>query len=57
MWADAYATALMVLGLDTGLAYAERRGVAALILAKSADAAITERYTSHMQAYLLGNPE
>ena len=57
MWADAYATALMVLGLDTGLAYAERRGVAALILAKSADATITERYTSHMQPYLLGNPE
>jgi thiamine biosynthesis lipoprotein len=57
MWADAYATALMVLGLDAGLAYAESRGVATLILAKSADATITERYTSHMQAYLLGNPE
>ena len=57
MWADAYATALMVIGLDAGLAYAESRGLATLILAKSADAGVTERYTSHMQEYLLGNPE
>lgn len=57
MWADAYATTLMVLGLDSGLEYAESRSLAALILAKNADATVTERYTSHMQPFLLSNPE
>ena len=53
---DAYATALMVLGLDAG-SPTPKAVVAALILSKSADAGVTERYTSHMQEYLLGNPE
>lgn len=57
MWADAYATALMVLGVEQGLAYAKRHGLAALILTKSADAKVAERYTSAMQTYLLSNAE
>ena len=57
MWADAYATALMVLGVEAGLAFAEARDLAVLILTKSADATVAERYTAPMQPYLLSSAE
>ena len=57
MWADAYATALMVLGVEEGLAFAEARDLAVLILTKSADATVAERYTAPMQPYLLSSAE
>jgi FAD:protein FMN transferase len=44
--ADAYATALMVLGPDAGMALAGRLGLAALLIERSADGqAFTERST------------
>jgi hypothetical protein len=47
----------MVLGVEQGLAYAKQHGLAALILTKSADAKVAERYTSGMKTYLLSNAE
>jgi thiamine biosynthesis lipoprotein len=41
--ADAWATTLMVLGEDAGLALAEERGVAALLLVRGENATIVER--------------
>ncbi len=34
MWADAYATTLMVLGLDAGMRFAEQEGLAAYVIAR-----------------------
>jgi thiamine biosynthesis lipoprotein len=57
MWADAYATALMVLGAEQGLQFAEERNLAALILTKNPTGEVVERYTSPMQAYVLTDVE
>jgi thiamine biosynthesis lipoprotein len=43
--ADAWATTLMVLGEDDGLALAEERGIAALLLVRDEDGKIVERRT------------
>ncbi|HEB90608.1 MAG TPA: FAD:protein FMN transferase [Deltaproteobacteria bacterium] len=43
MRADAWATALMVLGAEPGLALAEQNGIAALVLKRDAKGAILER--------------
>lgn len=51
MYADAYATTIMVLGGDAGLALAERLNLAVLIIEKSTDGAFVERYTPPMRAY------
>jgi thiamine biosynthesis lipoprotein len=53
MYADAYATTIMVLGGDAGLALAERLNLAVLIIEKSADGAFVERYTLPMLAYFV----
>lgn len=57
MWADAYATALMVLGADRGLAFATEHQIAVLMLLKSPTGEVVERYTSDMQTFLLNNAE
>jgi thiamine biosynthesis lipoprotein len=44
--ADAWATTLMVLGEEDGLALAEERGIAALLLVRGKDEKIVERRTS-----------
>ena len=53
MYADAYATTIMVLGGDAGLALAERLNLAVLIIEKSTDGAFVERYTPPMLAYFV----
>ena len=53
--ADAYATALMVLGDEAGLAFAERHGVAALFVSRSASGLAVNR-SSAMGAYLNLDP-
>ena len=53
MYADAYATTIMVLGGDAGLGFAERLNLAVLIIEKSTDGAFVERYTPPMLAYIV----
>jgi thiamine biosynthesis lipoprotein len=48
--ADAFATALMVLGPDEGLAFAERTGLAALFLVRGEDGSFHARATSRFDA-------
>ena len=57
MWADAYATTLMVLGTEEGLAFAEKHKLAALILTKSASGEVVERYTAALKKHLLTQAE
>lgn len=57
MWADAYATALMVLGADEGLAFATERQIPVLMLLKSPTGEVVERYTPDLQAFLLNDAE
>ena len=52
MHADAWATALTVLGADAGLALAERLGLAARFLDRNGDAALRERMTHAFRARL-----
>lgn len=52
--ADAWATALMVLGPDEGYNLAETRGMAALFLVREADGGIAERATSAFSALTAG---
>ncbi|MBN1512300.1 MAG: FAD:protein FMN transferase [Phycisphaerae bacterium] len=54
MVADAWATALMVLGPDEGYNLAEARGMAALFLVRSAEEDIVERATSAFSALTAG---
>ena len=56
MWADAYATTLMVLGAEQGLAFAEARQIPALVLTKVLPE-VVERYTAAMQKHLLTQAE
>jgi thiamine biosynthesis lipoprotein len=48
--ADAYATALMVLGPDKGYALAERKGLAAYFIVRRADGSFEERQTAAFAA-------
>lgn len=48
--ADAFATALNVLGPDAGYALAEREGLAALFIVRGADGGFTERVTPAFEA-------
>ena len=53
MEADAYATALMVMGPEHGLAFAAEKALAAVMLFQtSADGPIQERLTPAMEAML-----
>lgn len=52
MFADAYATSIMVLGADQGLEMANRLKLPVLIIEKSADGRFIERYTAPMEAFL-----
>ena len=54
-WADAMATALIVLGAERGLALAEARGIAAYFILREADGRLGERQTSAFAA-LGGRP-
>ena len=53
MWADGYATALNVLGLEAGFELAERMGLAALFITREASG-FDERYTGPMERALIG---
>lgn len=56
MWADGWATALMVLGPEDGLALAERLGLAALLVrrrAPSEGGGFEERFSTAMRALML----
>ncbi|HEX3141785.1 MAG TPA: FAD:protein FMN transferase, partial [Rhizobacter sp.] len=52
MAADALSTALTVLGLDEGLAWAEQRGLAALFVARRPDGGLEERMSRAFAALL-----
>ena len=53
MFADAWATAIMVLGSEAGLGAAQRLNIPVLIIEKSADGEFLERYTPAMAAYFV----
>jgi thiamine biosynthesis lipoprotein len=61
MWADAYATTLMVLGVEAGLAFADAQGFPAYIMYRtsdtdaSADLTFEARYNEQMAAFLVDN--
>jgi thiamine biosynthesis lipoprotein len=50
MWADAYATALMVLGSDEGLAFAQAQGLAAYFIVREDDGSYSELSTPEFEA-------
>ena len=53
MWADAYATTLMVMGLEEGLAFAEQEGIAVYLMARADDdVRLESRYNAAMAKYL-----
>ncbi|WP_317202356.1 FAD:protein FMN transferase [Janthinobacterium sp.] len=52
MAADAWSTVLTVLGVEDGLALAERQGLAARFLRRGADGALTEHLSSHLRSML-----
>ena len=52
MAADAWSTALTVLGMEEGLRLAERRGLAARFLVREADGSLRETVSSHFSAML-----
>ena len=54
VWADAYATAILVLGPEAGMAFADQRGLAALLIVRQASGFV-ERYTAPMQQYLVSS--
>lgn len=54
MYADAYATAIMVLGTEAGLALAGQLQLPVLIVEKSADGDFVERYTDAITNYMPG---
>lgn len=61
MWADAYATTLMVLGVDAGMAFADAQGFPAYMMYRtsvtdaSADLTFEARYNDRMAAFLVGD--
>ena len=52
MAADAWSTALTVLGVEHGLALAERQGLAARFVARGADGRFTEHMSTHLRGML-----
>ncbi len=58
MWADAYATVLMVLGVEEGLAFADEQGFPAYIMYRTSmpddpqTFSFAARYNSHMDGFL-----
>jgi thiamine biosynthesis lipoprotein len=52
MFADAYATTIMVLGEKEGLAFADAQGIAVYLLIKDAGAGFREAYNAAMRNYL-----
>jgi thiamine biosynthesis lipoprotein len=50
MWADAWSTALMVLGPEAGLAFADREGVMALLRWRTTDGAWAEGASTNLRA-------
>jgi thiamine biosynthesis lipoprotein len=50
MWADAWSTALTVLGLEAGVALAREHGIAALFLQRGADGRLHETLTPALEA-------
>ena len=52
MMADAYATAMMVLGLEGGMAVAERLGLAVFMIVEEPSGGFVERYNAAMEDYL-----
>ncbi|NCF45030.1 MAG: FAD:protein FMN transferase ApbE [Proteobacteria bacterium] len=57
MFADAYATTIMVLGGDAGMAFANNLDLAVLLIEKSADGGFIERYTPPMRSHFSAPPE
>ena len=57
MWADAYATTLMVLGADAGMQLAEKLSLSVLVITKTSDDRFVERYTPSMKQFFLEFPE
>ena len=55
MFADAYATTMMVLGADAGLAFAAAQNLAVFMVIKTAEDQFEARYTDAMLAFL-NNP-
>jgi len=54
MWADAYATAAMVLGVEQALAFAQRIKVPVLLMSRAnSSAQVAIKYNQRMQRYLL----
>ena len=53
MWADAYATTLMVLGADAGMQLAEKLSLSVLVITKTSDDRFVERYTPGMKKLFL----
>lgn len=56
MWADALATALIILGPVDGLALAEERNLAALFLVYTEDGGVDEIVSSTMRPYVTTSP-
>jgi thiamine biosynthesis lipoprotein len=52
LWADAYATAINVLGVDAGWAFAKQENLAVLFIMRGANG-FEERYNSAMESFLL----
>ena len=50
--ADAYATALMVMGADQGFAWASENGIAAFFITRNPDGALQYRATEAFEPYL-----
>lgn len=57
MAADAWSTALTVLGAEQGLALAERQGLAARFVARDAGGGFTEHMSSHLRGMLAESAE
>lgn len=56
-FADAYATTIMVLGVDDGMALAERLKLPVLIIEKTTDDTFVERYTAPMRPFFVAPSE
>ena len=50
--ADGYATAIMVLGPERGLQFADALGLAVLLVLRGADGSFSQRYNSRFAPYL-----
>lgn len=55
--ADGYATAIMVMGPEKGMAFAERQGLAVFMIVRDGEGRLAERYNDRFAPYLHGSPE